>query len=718
MYKFLIVLIFIIPFASNANIWTKADGPFGYAMSYNIFNYDNNLYSSSQSNGLSVYKLDNKEWTRLDTGFFSGKGLIHYFDQKENVVLTSTDSGIYLSYNYGKDWKHFDTLGGFDRFHFVTIVDETIFLQSNQFRSLYKLEKGSETLEKIYANEQKTDSIFADVIITNDNYIFAADPVKHYDVQDKEGTLYISSDKGESWKLSETMNKKIKNLLFHEDILLAFTEEDGLFRSTDYGKSWTTDTNLVIKSNKVASYKNLIFSCENEIQISTDNGISWKVQNNGLKSIACRDIRIVNDTLYYFTNQRIIYYFDYENKLWIRNTPITDDVSQEFISAENDTLFTTGSYTINYSIDNGLTWSIYSDSLYYNFTNIGRIYKQDSVIFALNRLNSLLLISIDYGQSWRFETLGKSENQPWIGDVLLMDNRILLFTKFGNFYSEDVGLNWVEYEGEVLDKDVKVRRYYRLSNSKIIVYSEVGLYLTYNNGLTWVYEKADEEVMTHYYTYREDNNLYTMDFLEFDQIYKSTNLGRTWVDLEINIESGLRWASIIPYNGNLILLTSTGVFVSDNEGKEWTKYEINLFTPDQKELYFYSGLIVDECLVLTSAYGNWRAKLSDLGVEVKSSVESEIERNYLYTYPPYPNPAKSEVKVLFYWDINLPMTTDDISIYDITGKKIDAIDKISLVKQESHYGNLIWDCSTAQPGIYLINIKHGTEEKTVKVVVE
>ena len=143
-----------------------------------------------------------------------------------------------------------------------------------------------------------------------------------------------------------------------------------------------------------------------------------------------------------------------------------------------------------------------------------------------------------------------------------------------------------------------------------------------------------------------------------------------------------------------------------------------MFIACGKDLYFYRGIISDEYLVLSSESGMWRTKLSDLGIEVKLSVESEIESNYLYTYPPYPNPAKSEVKVLFYWDINLAMTTDDISIYDITGKKIDAAGKLSLVKQESHYGNLIWDCSSVQPGIYLINIKHGTEEKAVKVVVE
>ena len=118
---------------------------------------------------------------------------------------------------------------------------------------------------------------------------------------------------------------------------------------------------------------------------------------------------------------------------------------------------------------------------------------------------------------------------------------------------------------------------------------------------------------------------------------------------------------------------------------------------------------------MVNSNGMYRRSLSDFGI---TSVESEIERNYLYTYPPYPNPAKSEVKVLFYWDINLPMSTDDINIYDLSGKKVITDSNLRIEKQANHYGNLIWDCSSVQPGIYLINIKHGTEEKAVKVVVE
>jgi hypothetical protein len=298
-----------------------------------------------------------------------------------------------------------------------------------------------------------------------------------------------------------------------------------------------------------------------------------------------------------------------------------------------------------------------------------------------------------------------------------MDNRILISSHiYGNYLSEDAGLTWKKYKSKFIEEDEFLYTSIRLSEKEIILYSEEGLYKTYDNGLSWEFEKAIDEVKAHSLTAREGNNLYS--FFYDNTILKSTDLGRTWSNLKLNLDPGINFMNLNVYNGYLILFTPSDVYVSSNDGKDWTKFVLDMQRPDGKEVKFDDGVIIDDYLIVTSNYGIWRAKLSDLGIKVKSTVKSEIERNYLYTYPPYPNPAKSEVKVLFYWDINLPMTTDDISIYDIKGKKIDAVDNISLVKQESHYGNLIWDCSTAQPGIYLINIKHGTEEKAVKVVVE
>lgn len=709
----------MVPFATFSNIWEKADGPYEYARIYKIFTFNDEFYVSENSDLDYTYKYHENGWDRLDTGFFAGKGTVSYFDQNEEVIFTTIGRKMYLSYDAGKNWRKFDTLGGNVSYSSVAIVGSTIFLQAHEFACLHKLEKGSDTLETIYLSDSKSDSIFADKIISNGDYMFAADLRDHFNPMSGEGKFYISKDKGNTWNLSQSMKKQIKNLLFYNNTLLAFTNDNGLNISKDYGETWTSDPTVNLEVSKVITYKNKIFACGKQINISTDNGVSWEVsKNNGLDRQSCKDILVNKDTLYYLIDYgSVVFYSTDAGNQWIRKTPFTDDFRQSQIIEYQDTLFSVGNLTINYSIDKGKTWAMYSDSLYYNYTILSKMAIRDSIFIAVDQWGNFFYISTDYGRSWRSENLGNFDSNGWIGSILIMGNRILLTSsKFGNYISKDAGLNWEKYENGVLKSDSLIYNYFRLNDLDIILYGTSGLYKSNNNGLSWEYEKTDSLIHVSYYSYRDGNIIYQMDFIN-NIIYKSTDLGRTWITLELQIEPDLYWRQIIPYNGSVILLTKTDVFVSDNDGKDWRKHEINILRPNGKDLYFTYGIVSDDYLVLASDYGIWRAKLSDLGI-VKSSVEAEIERNYLYTYPPYPNPANSEVKVLFYWDINLPMATDDISIYDITGKKIDAVGKLSLVKQESHYGNIIWDCSSAQPGIYLMNIKHGTEEKAVKVVVE
>ena len=719
MYRIVLILIFIVPFVTFSNIWTKADGPYQYIAPFKIFSFNDELYIYYKDGGIQKYLPENEEWKKLDTGFFVDKGIIHNFYQRGDIAITTTQEGVYWSYDKGEKWNRFDKNNGeISGFVSVEIVDQTIFLQTYN-SSIYKLEKDSKTLDKIYTDETNTDSIFADIMVSKDNYLFAADPKQYSNHQPEFGKLYISDDKGETWTLSKSMRKHIVNLLFHNDILFAFTNKNELFRSTDYGQTWTTDTSVHLNGKRVISYKDLIIACSNQVLVSSDNGESWYPLNNGLDWLSCNDILINDNKLYYHTGMNLIYTLDYVKKYWNRMSPLTDDVPQGFLTETRDTLFSTGNYTINYSVDNGESWEMYSDSLYFRYSGLIDITISDSIFVCVSGAYNNLIISNDFGESWRSENLGIFSSQPWINRVIIMGNRIFVSTTgYGNFISEDAGLSWKEYDNEILKNDKRINKYFRLNDSELILYSEEGIYLTHDNGLTWKFEKTDnEELNTYDYSSKDGNNIYNINRSK-NKISKSTDLGRTWTNIEINIESNLVFVGLITYNNHLILFTTTDLFILSNDGKDLTKYKVDLLRPNGEELYFNNGIVSGEYLVLTSEYGNWRAKLADLGIEVKSLVESEIESNYLYTYPPYPNPAKSEVKVLFYWDINLPMTTDDISIYDITGKKIDAAGKLSLVKQESHYGNLIWDCSSVQPGIYLINIKHGTEEKAVKVVVE
>ena len=59
------------------------------------------------------------------------------------------------------------------------------------------------------------------------------------------------------------------------------------------------------------------------------------------------------------------------------------------------------------------------------------------------------------------------------------------------------------------------------------------------------------------------------------------------------------------------------------------------------------------------------------------------------------------------------LTPKDVTIYNIIGIELDN-QKIEIENNKT----ILWDCSGEEPGIYLINIKHGTEERSVKVVVE
>ncbi len=103
---------------------------------------------------------------------------------------------------------------------------------------------------------------------------------------------------------------------------------------------------------------------------------------------------------------------------------------------------------------------------------------------------------------------------------------------------------------------------------------------------------------------------------------------------------------------------------------------------------------------------------------ISTSVESEIETmNYLFSYPPYPMPATNEVRSLIYWYTSIDIDEKNIVVYNIYGEKVSTEEQIKIDRLTGYSGNLIWDCSGVPAGVYLINIKHGTQNQTIKAIV-
>lgn len=95
----------------------------------------------------------------------------------------------------------------------------------------------------------------------------------------------------------------------------------------------------------------------------------------------------------------------------------------------------------------------------------------------------------------------------------------------------------------------------------------------------------------------------------------------------------------------------------------------------------------------------------------------ERDRNYLYTYPPFPHPTKGVVRIKTFWDQNLPFKLEDIELYNISGQLIKTKNSIQIENFNNYSGYVVWDASSFKSDIYFIKIKHGTEIKIIKILI-
>ncbi len=138
------------------------------------------------------------------------------------------------------------------------------------------------------------------------------------------------------------------------------------------------------------------------------------------------------------------------------------------------------------------------------------------------------------------------------------------------------------------------------------------------------------------------------------------------------------------------------------------------FKPEESGIYRDSIIFHSNASMMDSI-----SYLGGEGIDTVISYKAESLEllPYLYAYPPFPLPASDEIRVKLYWDTSLEMSPDNISIYNIFGKKIPAENKIRIDKLNNYSGYMKWNCASVPSGIYLIRIKHGTKTQLVKVIV-
>jgi hypothetical protein len=105
----------------------------------------------------------------------------------------------------------------------------------------------------------------------------------------KTGRVYRSTDDGKSWNASDTgiTASEVRTMYYHNTLLLAAPIlEPVLYRSTDFGENWTAvdsgyDATAVLDFTGIGT--NIYAAAGDKgIYHSTNKGISWEKQSNGL----------------------------------------------------------------------------------------------------------------------------------------------------------------------------------------------------------------------------------------------------------------------------------------------------------------------------------------------------------------------------------------------------------------------------------------------------
>ncbi|MBM2816522.1 MAG: hypothetical protein HW421_3284 [Ignavibacteria bacterium] len=114
---------------------------------------------------------------------------------------------------------------------------------------------------------------------------------------------------------------------------------------------------------------------------------------------------------------------------------------------------------------------------------------------------------------------------------------------------------------------------------------------------------------------------------------------------------------------------------------------------------------------------NWYKITPNNSTGVIDNVEIKYY-THLYAYPPYPNPARSFVRSLVYWDLSFNLEDAVKGVYNIYGNLVCNGKNLKIDKKTFNSATIEWDCTGVESGVYFIIIDNNNRLDPIPVVVE
>lgn len=334
----------------------------------------------------------------------------------------------------------------------------------------------------------------------------------------------------------------VDQLVINNDgYLFSSLKNDGIYISKNNGKDWTLVYNKFpydVLSIAVNS-KGVIFAgIKNKgIYSSSDNGKTWI--KKGLEGSQLYAIKINR----------------YDQI--IAGGAISDDYGGVAISS-----------------DNGESWKEASSfpkrkNIYDARTIVSCIeLDQNGYIYA-GTINDGVFRSIDNGVSWYKSNKGIKENRLDIRSIhATKEGRIFLSCYGSIYYSNDYGTSWLK-SSDGLDTYPEISNIIEVTKGNLFALSPYNkLYKSTDGGISWSPLDLEMSEINEIFTIKPHEFLYISSLN--DGLYRSSNDGLGWIDLNRGLKSS--WIKSLEISQNGTIYTSNGkLFRSIDNGLNWEK---------------------------------------------------------------------------------------------------------------------------------------------------
>lgn len=279
----------------NSECWYEIETQFDPFEIYALYitKEDHILVGTNHQGRIYRSTDEGQTWDNNNSGYDTGEYWA-FGESNDGILFAGNGEGyVYRSTNYGDSWEFSVNL-----MSLVFVTDENNEVYCGAHYGLFKtIDNGLNWL----MNGSFRDTAVSSILIDSDNNIYIG--TGYYD---KGNGVYYSTNGGGNWIHLGLEGKVVLSLAFDSKVnLYAGTKEDGLFKTTDMGRTWTQHQNGILGIQVFRleiNEEDDIFICSEDegVYKSTNGGESFN--QVGLPISHIQNIDFSADKKYIFTS--------------------------------------------------------------------------------------------------------------------------------------------------------------------------------------------------------------------------------------------------------------------------------------------------------------------------------------------------------------------------------------------------------------------------------